>query len=36
MRVVKADGVQVYEDDGMKMAPAMVSRRGFEISFQST
>ena len=28
MRVIKADGVQVYEDDEMKRAPAMMSRRG--------
>ncbi len=28
MRAVKADGVQVFEDDGLKIAPAIVRRRG--------
>ena len=28
VRAVKTDGIQVYEDDGIKRAPAMVSRRG--------
>ena len=28
VRVIKTDGVQVFEDDRIKRAPAMKSRRG--------